>query len=392
MKKILFVLFSLCILFVAQAQNGIDKILQEIETNNTSLLALQKQIEAQKLSNKTGISLPNPEVTYSHLWGTPREIGNQKEFGVTQSFDFPTVFGHQKRLVEMENQNLDFYYQSERMNTLLRAKQIIIELTYNNALSDHYAKRVETARIIADSYQKKFEQGETNAIERNKIQLNFITCVNKKEKIDIEREALRNELKSLNGGKEIQYNETENPLYPLPPDFNEWYVAVELKNPILQYLSKQIDIKKQQVKLSRAQGLPKFSAGYVSERILGQKLEGVAVGISIPLWENKNNVKQAKAGVRSSETSLEDGKIQYYTKLQTLFNQSSSLQETAQKYRNAISSYSNEPLLRKALDAGEISLLEYLLEVEFYYDAFNNMLEVERDYALTVSELTAIEL
>src|SRR5690606_19773844 len=113
----------------------------------------------------------------SHLWGTPREIGNQKEFGVTQSFDFPTVFGHQNRLVEMENQNLDLYYQSERMNTLLRAKQIIIELTYNNALSDHYAKRVETARIIADSYQKKFEQGETNAIERNKIQLNFITCV-----------------------------------------------------------------------------------------------------------------------------------------------------------------------------------------------------------------------
>jgi hypothetical protein len=51
-----------------------------------------------------------------------------------------------------------------------------------------------------------------------------------------------------------------------------------------------------------------------------------------------------------------------------------------------------QPLLRKALDAGEISLLDYLLEVGFYYDAFYKMLEIERDYALAVAELTATEL
>lgn len=392
MKKILFVLFSLCILFVAQAQNGIEIILQEVETNNTTLQTLQKEIEAQKLGNKTGISLPNPEITYSHLWGTPREIGNQKEFGITQSFDFPTVYGYKNKLAEIENQNLDLNYQSERINTLLRAKQIIIELAYNNALSVDYAKRVETARTIANSYQKKFDQGEIDAIERNNAQMNLIICVNKKEKIDLERETLQNELKSLNGGKEIQFDGTDLPFSTLPSNFNEWYTTVESKNPALQYLSKQIDIKKQQVKLSRAQGLPKLSAGYASERILGQKLEGVAVGISIPLWENKNNVKQAKAGVLSSESSLEDGKIQFYNTLQSLFYQSVGLRESAQQYRDALSTYSNEPLLRKALDAGEISYLDYLQALTFYYDAFNTMLEVERDYALTVAKLTAIEL
>ena len=392
MKKILFVLFSLYFLLPTRAQNDVEKILQEVETNNTTLQALQKEIEAQKLENKTGIWLPNPEVTYGHLWGTPREIGNQNDFGITQSFDFPTVYMHQSKLAGMENQNLDLQYQSERINTLLRVKQIIIELAYNNALSEDYARRVEITRIIADSYQRKFDLGEADAIERNNVHMNLITCVNKKEKIDIEREALQNELKSLNGGKEIQYHATEIPLPPLPSDFNEWYAAAESKNPVLQYLSKQIDISRQQVKLSRAQGLPKLSAGYASERILGEKLQGVVIGISIPLWENKNNVKQARAGVLSSESALEDNKIQFYNRLQSLFNQSASLRETAQQYRTALTSYNNEPLLRKALDAGEISLLDYLLEVAFYYDAFNNMLEVERDYALAVAELTAIEL
>lgn len=392
MKKIIFVLFSLYFLLPARAQNAIEKILQEVETNNTTLQALQKENEAQKLGNKTGIWLPDPEVTYGHLWGTPREIGNQNDFGITQSFDFPTVYMHQSKLAGMENQNIDLHYQSERINTLLRAKQIIIELAYNNALSEDYTRRVEIARIIVDSYQKKFDLGEADAIERNKVHMNLIACVNKKEKIDIEREALRNELKSLNGGKDIEYQATEIPLPSLPQNFNEWYAAAEAKSPALQYLSKQIDINRQQVKLSRAQGLPKLSAGYASERILGEKLQGVVIGISIPLWENKNSVKQARAGVLSSEAALEDNKILFYNRLQSLFKQSVSLRETAQQYRTALTSYSNEPLLKKALDAGEISLLDYLLEVAYYYDAFNNMLEAERDYALAVAELTAVEL
>lgn len=392
MKKIFFTLLSLCILISVKAQNGIEKILQEVEANNTALQALQKQIEAQKLGNKTGIWLPNPEITFEHLWGTPREIGNQNDFGITQSFDFPTAYGHRNKLAGMENQNLDRLYQSERINILLRAKQIIIKLIYNNALSKDYTRRVEKDQIIADSYQKKFNQGEANVIEKNKVYMTLIACVNKKKKIDIEREALLNELKSLNGGKEIQYNETNIPLSPLPSNFDEWYTTAESKSPVLQYLNKKVDISEQQVKLSRAQALPKLSAGYYSERILGEKLQGAVIGISIPLWENKNTIKQAKAGVLSSESALEDSRIQFYNRLQSLFNQSVGLREAAQKYREALFSYSNEPLLRKALDAGEISLLDYLLEVEFYYDAFNNMLEVERDYALAVAELTAVEL
>ncbi len=392
MKKIFFTLLSLCILIPAGAQNSVEKILQEIEANNTTLQALQKQIEAQKLGNKTGIWLPNPEITFEHLWGTPREIGNQNDFAITQSFDFPTVYGYRNKLAGMENQNLDRFYQSERINILLRAKQTIIKLIYNNALSKDYARRVEIDQIIVGAYQKKFDQGEANAIEKNKVYMALIACVNKKKKIDIEREVLLNELKSLNGGKEIQYNETNIPLTPLPSNFDVWYAAAESKSPVLQYLSKKVDISEQQVKLSRVQSLPKLSAGYYSERILGEKLQGAVIGISIPLWENRNTVKHAKAGILSSKSALEDSRIQFHNRLQSLFNQSVGLRETAQKYRDALSSYSNEPLLRKALDAGEISLLDYLLEVEFYYDAFNNMLEAECDYALAVAELTAVEL
>lgn len=139
-------------------------------------------------------------------------------------------------------------------------------------------------------------------------------------------------------------------------------------------------------------GLPKFKAGYMSEKVVGERFQGITVGVSIPLWENKNRVRQAKAQVRAAETALEDTKTQFYNRLQNLFMRSSGLQENASRYRNSLLSYSNDVLLKRALDSGEISLLNYLLEIEYYYDAMNKVLESERDLGLSLAELWAVEL
>ena len=160
----------------------------------------------------------------------------------------------------------------------------------------------------------------------------------------------------------------------------------------MQYLSQQIDIDKQQVKLNTALSLPKFTAGYASEKTFGEDFKGITVGISIPLWENKNKVKLAKAQVKSTELLLEDSKLQFYTHLQQLHKTTFGLQESAQTYRSSILNNNNEELLKKALDAGQISLIEYLLESEYYYDVKNKMLEAERDFNLSLTELRAIEL
>ncbi|MDR2409837.1 MAG: TolC family protein, partial [Bacteroidales bacterium] len=207
-----------------------------------------------------------------------------------------------------------------------------------------------------------------------------------------EQTALLAELKRLNGGKDIVFSDNHYPTNTLPSNFDEWYAQVEAKSPALQYLNGQIEINRQQVKLNRALGLPKFSAGYMSEKLTKEHFQGVIVSMSIPLWENKNNVKQAKAQVTATEIALEDNKIQFYSRLQNLYLKAITLQQNAQKVRQSLSLYGNEPLLKKAFDAGEISLLNYLQEIEYYYEAVNRALEAERNFELTVAELSAMEM
>ena len=47
------------------------------------------------------------------------------------------------------------------------------------------------------------------------------------------------------------------------------------------------------VKLSKSESLPKISAGYMSESVLSESFRGVTMGISLPLWENRNRTSAA---------------------------------------------------------------------------------------------------
>jgi hypothetical protein len=91
---------------------------------------------------------------------------------------------------------------------------------------------------------------------------------------------------------------------------------------------------------------------------------------------------------RAAETIFEDNKVQFFNRLQALYFKAVALQQNAQRVRQSLENNNNEPLLKKTLDASEISLLNYLLEIEFYYNAVNK----ERDFELTVAELETVEL
>ena len=73
------------------AQSSVETALKAIEENNNTLKALKETTKSQKLENKTGIYLSNPEVGFNYLWGNPSTIGNRTDFSISQAFDIPTI-------------------------------------------------------------------------------------------------------------------------------------------------------------------------------------------------------------------------------------------------------------------------------------------------------------
>lgn len=392
MKAIIITLMVLFAGITLNAQNNINPVLSQVEENNTTLKALREQAEADKLQNKTGIFLDDPEVGFNYLWGNPSNVGNRTDFSVTQTFDIPTITGMKSRLANGRNNLVEWQYKADRMNILLEAKQYCVELVYYNSLLRELYLRLEHAETIAKGYKDRMDRGDVSILEYNKVNLNLSTIQGEISRMEVERDALLAQLKRLNGGIDVVFNDADYGSRELPLNFNEWYVQAEDKNPVLAYVRNEIEVSQKQVSLSKAMNLPKFTAGYMSEKVVGQRYQGVSLGISIPLWSNKNQVKQAKAAVAAAQSREADTKQQFYSQLQIQYSKAMGLKTTADKYRRSLANVNNTILLKKALDAGEISLLDYMIEMGLYYDNVNQTLAAERDYQLAFAELAAVEL
>jgi Cu(I)/Ag(I) efflux system membrane protein CusA/SilA len=366
--------------------------LKEIELNNTTLKALRQTVDAQKLENKTGTGLTDPEVEFNYLWGNPGETGNRIDVQVKQTFDIPSISGMKNRVASEQNNLLELQYKAARMDILLEAKQYCIELIYCNAFRRELYLRLNHAEIIAESYKSRLDKGDINRLEYNKAQLNLATVQGEIARVEVERNALLSQLKRLNGGINILLdNELFDPI-SLPSDFEEWFAQIAQKSPLLEYARQETEVGKKQVTLNKVKGLPSFSVGYMIEKAVGQQYQGIMFGISVPLWENKNRIKQAKASVVASEAREIDNRQQLHSQLQILYYRTSGLKTISETYRQSLAAANNADLLKKALDTGEISLLDYIVELGLYYDTINQALEAERDFQKAFAELTVVEL
>ncbi len=348
---------------------------------------MRKSAEAEKLGNKTGIYLQNPEFEFHYLWNNPSMVGNRTDLSIKQSFDFPSAYKYRNQISDIKNTQVELEYRKQSRALLLQARIMCIDLIYNNALKSEFANRLTHAQIIAESYKKKFDIGEANVLDYNKAQLNLLNIRKELKSVEIERSNLLSEIISLNGGVAIDLVDSVFHTPEIPVDFEEWYLIAEQKNPVLNWLQQEIEKGQKQEKFSRAMSLPKLQAGYMSESVTGDQFQGIVLGLSIPLWENKNTVKFAKANAIAFESITSDNKIQLYNKLKALHSKAVSLQANVNDYRLSLSSFNHSDLLKKALDKGEITLINYILELSIYYQSIENLLLLERDLNSTLAEL-----
>jgi outer membrane protein TolC len=369
------------------SQSTIDGILMEIEKNNTTLSAVRKSAEAEKLGNKTGIYLENPEVGFNYLWGNPSAIGNRTDFNITQTFDFPSAYRYKNQISDSRNVQVELGYQKQLRELLLQTRLICYDLIYTNALKSELSKRLTHAQRIANSYKSQFDIGESNILEYNKAQLNLLNISKELELLEIDRTALLADLTRLNGGFIINFTDSVFQSSEIPVDFEKWCALAEQNNPLLGWLKQEIEIGQNQEKLNRAMSLPKLKAGYMSEKIIGETLQGVTVGITIPLWENKNTVKYAAAQTIALQGIETDNKLQFYNQLKILHTSAIGLQKSVDDYRAKLIAFDNSELLAKALDLGEITLIEYIVEFAIYYKSINRLLNLERELFRTLAKL-----
>lgn len=387
MKHILILLITVLLPASDLFAQNVDKIIAEVEKNNTTLLALRKDADAELIGNKTGLYLKNPEFAFNYLWGNPAGIGNRKDISILQSFDFPTAYGYRNQISGYRNIQVELEYEKQHRSIISQTRLVCNGLIYLNAMRAELFKRTENARMLAKSYKTRYDIGETGLIDFNKAQVNLLNIIKDAESNEIERNGLLAELKTLNGGITVEFTDSVYQLQTVSNDFEQWYVQAEQNNPVLQWLKQEVSISRKNEKLNTVMSFPKLQAGYMSEEVVGQQYQGITFGLTIPLLENKNAVKYARAKTAAIESVEADTKMQFYNNLKALHTKATSLQNSVNDYQLNLQKYDNSGLLLKALDKGELSLAEYFFELSLYYESIDRLLILRKSLSDTVTEL-----
>ncbi|TNE59431.1 MAG: transporter, partial [Bacteroidetes bacterium] len=126
--------------------------------------------------------------------------------------------------------------------------------------------------------------------------------------------------------------------------------------------------------------------------ILGQQFHGLHVGLNIPLWEHKNRVAQQQLQTTFYTGELEAQRTRQYYAVKAYYEKYQGLRRSLDEYRTSLETLNNMELLNRALEAGQITTLEYFVEQSLLYESRDRLLELEREVAKAAAELFRLEL
>ncbi|MDO9038871.1 MAG: TolC family protein [Lutibacter sp.] len=392
MKNSLLVILAILSFGLGYSQSNMDAVLAEIAKNNKTIQANTQYWSAQKVQYQTGNSLYNPTIEYDYLKGSPADAGNQTDIVVTQSFDFPTVYGKKNQLANQQILQADLYLQAANQALLLQAKMICIELVYRNKLQIPLAKRKEATEKWLAQFNKKLETGDGTILDVNKAEIQLLEI--KKQFLENASfiAKLNEQLTSLNGGTAVTFKDEAYFDVPVIADFEMLEKEIKAQDYLRKTLEQDKVIAQKQIEVSKAMALPKMEVGYHYQGILGQTYNGFHTGISLPLWESKNRVKLEKARMTFAEIALADHTNDHFYEIKQLYGRYESLKSILEDYEKINKSADPIKLLDKALLAGQISVLEYFVEMNYYNTTFNSYLEIEKEYYEVVATLLKHQL
>ena len=372
---------------ITRETGSINELLRSVETHNTELKAFSQRMQAQKTENKLSNNLPDPTVSYSHLWGADNSSETIGELIVSQSMDFPTLYHTRRQLNRQKNAMADHEYQLKRREILLKAQEICFDIILLRKEQLLLKERHQNASELAILYQQRIESGDANVIELNKVKLELLNAKTEASINETNLKKKEEELIILNGSIPSQTEQLTYPAIVLPTDYAEIKDDVLNGELALAALEQESRVGHNLLKVAQESWLPKLEIGYRRNTESGAPFNGFVVGFSVPLFENKGKVKMARQQLLSTELSKEQVKSETsYNALQN-FREAQKTKLLMDEYASLFKEHSDLLILKEALKSGQISLIEYFSEAAIIYQSQLNYLQLENKYHKTVASL-----
>ncbi len=381
----------LCLLFAGAIHgHAWQDILKEIERNNITLKAMQSEVQATVAESRQRNQPSALEVEYSPFFRKGAGLSNS-EMVVKQSFDMPWQYIQRNRTTQHVEATSQAQYRIERRNILWQAQQLCIDLVVVNKNRSLMLERLRISQELDTLYRKKLEAGDATALDVNKIQLECMDRRTELNKNEAERELLLLQLQTLNGGLPLCVDSISYPAEHIHLAVEDLIRERQQNDAELLALREAEKLAQSELKEARQSWLPNLSLGYRRNTEGREGVNGFLVGVGFPLWSTRHQVRAAEHRLQATQQRGQQADIEMQNEIRaSAYN--------FQKYLNSLKAYdlnllrTSLSLLRTAVEAGEVSVIEYYTEAEHIYQQLQTYYALEHDCQKIHAEIHQNEL
>ncbi len=385
---ILFMLLPL--LGTAQKQEiTVEQALEIALENNNALKASANKVTQSKQLMGNAINIDKTQIYYHYDENNIAENGEPlKVFGISQSIQFPTIYGAQRKV---EKQKTKLSLQEYKINERLLKKEVYsayYNVIYRTNVVLRYKFLDSLYQQFSKAANKRYEVGETNLLEK-------LTAETKQKEISLLlSQSEENVIKSYTELHEWLQTDTTYiitdqiaPLLKLSAEnLNE--------HPGLQYFETAKELSETSLSLERQYLLPDLEFSIfqgTNNGLNAQNYTGFQAGISVPLWfgANKSKINAAKTQTMIIDNEYENYKIQLNSKYKRLLSDLKKYEEAVNYYNNTGQNLSYELTVNasKSFQHGEIDFLQFVQLLQSATTIEINYLQNLFDYNNTILEI-----
>ena len=286
-----------------------------------------------------------------------------KKIGITQTFEFPTVYISQGKMLKQETllaensknitKNEIMREVSETYYNMLHALQTVNLLLQQDSIYADFLQKATTRYNIGESGQLEKMNAESKFHE-NRLQLNQALATLDSRQLEMQ--------KLLNTDEAVLPLEIE--LHKLP-DFILLDITSVSSNPLIGYLDQQLSVNAAQISVEKNKLLPDIFGGYY---FTDTKAPGFQVGISVPLFFGAQRSKIKAANIKSRQIDIE--RQQVVQSLQNAYsvqyNEYLKAKESLTYYETTGITQANDiaRIANASYQIGEIGYMEYIQNLQ----------------------------
>nr|WP_315256222.1 CusA/CzcA family heavy metal efflux RND transporter [uncultured Flavobacterium sp.] len=362
---IILLLLSTSMSFSQNKNSESDSLVAKALKNNKEIKAAQLHVKRMEENTKTAYSFDKTNLYYSYdqnnlaLNNIPLKV-----FGVQQKFEFPTVYGAQKKVYNSEYEKEKASYDIQKMKLSLEVSKVYQHIVFLQNKAKMYVYLDSLYQNFSNASGRKFELGETNYLEKITAESKFRYIRSKLSQIESDKRAQYEILYSLiQNDEKIEIKSTKIEL--LKKETND-----AVKSYYNTYFNSVTSVYENQVKLRKQNWLPDINIDYFQGKNSGltKSLSGFQVGLAVPILfsgtVSKTKVAQLELQSWEQKKQSEERKMDTYMSQK---NDELSKYQEAVNYYNQYGKKLSEEILKvanRSYKQGEIDFFQYIQSLE----------------------------